>query len=137
MQALDEELRAKTILLLKLTGLIYDRSLLFRAIDSYSIGSKLELANTIEALDLLLSDRHRKKMMQVMEADIQLDRKHDLSYYINLVFNSSPHLHSDFFKAVIVRMMGRSLEKVDLFKPSAKEIISPILREEFSLLSNK
>lgn len=135
-EAIDEELSAKVVQLLKITGLFYQRSVFRRAIDSFLIGNKSELANTIETLDLLLDERHRKKMIKLLEADLEFSHRAKLSELLNHVLVDDSGLYSDYIKAILLRNHKEVItESIKIKYQNASNNFSPILREELALLS--
>ena len=134
-EAIQEELSAKVVQLMKITGLFYQRSVFRRAIDSYLIGNKSELANTIETLDLILEDKHRKKMIKLLEADLEFSHKGKLSELLSRILEDNSGLFSDYLKAILLRNHKEAItESIRIKYQNANINFSTILREELALI---
>jgi hypothetical protein len=138
--SIKEEIHNKIICLLKLTGLLYQKRLLLKAIDNYQLGNAVQLSNTLEALDLILNRSHRKRLMHILEFDKDEHQKSKIeSTSIDYIFTDTKGLFSDWLKAVILRKYFRksSRELNSKWKEALTNLNSTILNQELAFISSQ
>ena len=135
---IGEERHNKIIRLLKITGLLYQKRLLLKVIDNFELGNEIQLSNTLEALDIVLNNFHRKRLMNILEFD-QEDHMRDSrdDDWIEDIFMDAKGLYSDWLKAVIVRNhFGDKTRSFDTrWRAPLIKLKSRVIEQELGLLT--